>query len=154
MSIRQKLQALGIVLPDPPKPAGAYVPARREGCLLFVAGQLPFVEGRLRHKGKVPRDVSEAEAAAAARQCALNALAIADDERGGAQVAGVVHVRGYVACDPGFEQIPALFGPASELFRQVFGEEGAHARMVFGVTALPLGSPVALEVVFRLGKEA
>lgn len=150
MQLWERLKVLGIVLPDPPEPAGAYVRAKREGRLFFVAGQLPLVEGRLVAKGRVPTDVSEEAAAAAARQCALNALAIAVAEGGEAGVVGVVYVRGYVACEPGFERIPALFAPASELFKQVFGQEGAHARMVLGVSALPLGSPVALEVVFRL----
>lgn len=147
----EQLTALGITLPTPPSPVAAYVPSVRAGNLLFVSGQIPLKEGKLMAIGIVGTEVSMEDAAACARQCAINAIAV------GAQAAGsidrirrVIRVGVFVACEPGFRQQPKVANGASELFQQVFGEAGRHARAAVGCSDLPLGAPVEVEVTFEV----
>lgn len=148
MTIDARLAQLGITLPTPPKPVAAYVPARRTGNLLFISGQLPFKEGQLMAKGPVT-DLSAATAAA--RQCAVNALAVAKDALGSLeQVAGVVRVGVWVACGNDFIDQPKVANGASELLVEVFGDTGRHARAAVGTNALPLGAMVEVEVCFEV----
>lgn len=148
MSIDNRLAQLGITLPTPPKPVAAYIPAKRSGCLLLVSGQLPFKDGQLLAKGPVT-DV--AAAAVAARQCAINALAVAKDTLGSLDhVAGVARVGVWVACANDFTDQPKVANGASELLVEVFGESGRHARAAVGTNALPLGAMVEVEVWFEV----
>jgi enamine deaminase RidA (YjgF/YER057c/UK114 family) len=151
MSIVARLAQLGITLPTPPKPVAAYVPARRVGNLLFVSGQLPFKDGKLLASGPVPSAVSLEAAAAAARQCAINALAVANDALGSLdKVAGVARVGAWVACTAEFTDQPKVANGASDLLVEVFGEAGKHARAAVGTNALPLGATVEVEVWFEV----
>lgn len=146
-----RLSQLGLELPAVPEPAGAYVPAIRAGLLVFTAGQLPFVNGELRKTGKVGDAVSAEEAHAAARLCALNALAAAAAEAGGLDRIGrVLKVTGFVASAAGFNAQPQVINGASELIGEVFGEAGLHARSAVGVAELPLDAPVEVELVAEL----
>ncbi len=146
-----RLRELGLELPPVPKPAGSYVPAIRAGSFLFTAGQLPFENGELRLKGKVGDGVTPDEAREAARLCALNALAAVASEAGGlSNVRRIVKVTGYVASAPGFNGQPAVLNGASELLGDVFGEAGLHARSAVGVTELPLGACVEVELIVEL----
>ena len=148
MSIDARLAQLGITLPTPPKPVAAYIPAKRSGSLLFVSGQLPFKEGQLLAKGPVA-DV--ATAAVAARQCAINALAVANDALGSFdKVSGVARVGVWVACADDFVDQPKVANGASELLVEVFGEPGRHTRAAVGTNALPLGAMVEVEVWFEV----
>ena len=147
-----RLRKLGHELPAVPAPAGAYVPATRAGTLIFTAGQLPFKGGELHTTGKVGDAVSLEKAKAAARLCALNALAAAAAEAGSLnRIARVVKVTGYVASSPRFNRQPEIIDGASELIGQIFGESGLHARSAIGVAELPLDAPVELELVVELG---
>ncbi len=150
--VAQRLAELGIVLPEPPKPIASYVPARLVGNLLYVSGQLPLKDGSIACKGAVPSAVSIEEANAAARQCGLNALAVAADTlRGGLdRVISVVQVRISVASDAGFGDQPAVANGASDLFQEVFGEAGRHTRVAVGAIALPAGVSVEVDVVFEV----
>lgn len=146
-----KLRELGLELPAVPNPAGSYVPAVSSGPFLFTAGQLPFENGELRFKGKVGDEVSPEEAREAARLCALNALAAAAAEAGGlSNVRRILKVTGFVASAPGFNEQPAVINGASDLLGEVFGEAGVHARSAVGVSELPLGAPVEVELVVEL----
>jgi enamine deaminase RidA (YjgF/YER057c/UK114 family) len=146
-----RLSQLGLELPAVPEPAGAYVPATRAGSLVFTAGQLPFENGELRKTGKVGDAISAEEAHAAARLCALNALAAAAAEAGGLDRIGrVVKVTGFVASAAGFNAQPQVINGASELIGEVFGEAGLHARSAVGVAELPLDAPVEVELVAEL----
>lgn len=150
-SIEARLRALGVALPPPPAAVAVYVPAVVEGALCFTAGQLPMADGRLMSPGIVGQDVSVEEAKAAARQAALNALAAAAAAAGGLErIAGVVKVVGFVQSASGFHGQPAVLNGASELFENIFGAAGRHARSAVGVNALPLNAPVEVECVFRL----
>ena len=146
----ERLRELGLTLPTVAVPAGAYLPARRSGSLVFTAGQLPFVDGVLPATGKVGADVAPEQAYDLARTCALNALAAVDDLVGLDAVAGVVKVVGFVASAPGFTGQPGVVNGASELLGEVFGEAGRHARSAVGVAELPLGTPVEVELIVEL----
>jgi enamine deaminase RidA (YjgF/YER057c/UK114 family) len=151
MDAEKRLAALGIELPPPPAPLGAYVPAVRVGNLLFLSGMLPLLEGKPGRTGKVGTDLTVEEAFGEARTAALNALAVLRAEAGGLeQVRRVVKLVGYVASAPGFTGQPQVINGASDLMGEVFGEAGRHARAAVGVSSLPLDAPVEIAFVFEL----
>ena len=147
---RARLAELGLELPPSSAPLAAYVPAVRTGNLVYTAGQLPMVGGKLAESGKVGADVSPEQAKALARICALNALAAVDALVGIDAVTRVVKVVGFVASAPGFTGQPGVVNGASELFGEVFGEAGAHARSAVGVSELPLDAPVEVELIVEV----
>jgi enamine deaminase RidA (YjgF/YER057c/UK114 family) len=148
----ERLAELGLKLPEVPKPAGAYVPALRNGNLVYTSGQLPLVDGALPATGKVGAAVSPEQAKELAQRCALNALAAVKSVVGDlAKVRRVVKVVGFVASDPGFTAQPGVINGASELLGEVFGDAGAHARSAVGVAVLPLDAPVEVEIVVEVG---
>ena len=151
MSIKEKLSSLGLTLPTPAAPVAAYVPAVKTGNLVFTAGQLPVVDGKLVLTGKVGSDVTPEDAKKMAEICALNALAaislVADID----QIEKIVRVGGFVNGATGFVAIPAVINGASELLIKLFGEvNGKHARTAVGVAELPLNAPVEVEMVVQL----
>jgi enamine deaminase RidA (YjgF/YER057c/UK114 family) len=147
MSADKKLQEMGITLPTPPQPAGAYTRAVRHGDLVFVAGQLPMTDGKVQYIGKVGRELSPDDGYAAARLCALNALSILQAELGSLDnIVRIVRVAGFVASAEGFTAQPKVINGASELLHAVLGERGIHARVAVGVAELPLGAGVEVEV--------
>jgi len=146
----ETLRELGITLPTVAAPAGAYIPARRTGNLVFTAGQVPFVDGALPATGKVGAEVDVDTARDLARTCALNALAAVDALVGIDAVVGVVKVVGFVASAPDFTGQPSVINGASELLGEVFGQAGAHARSAVGVAVLPLDAPVEVEIVVEV----
>jgi enamine deaminase RidA (YjgF/YER057c/UK114 family) len=151
MSIADRLKELSITLPSPPKPVAAYVPAVRTGNLLFISGQLPSEDGRIRYTGKVPADISQDDAYAAARLAVINALAVAQGEIGSLdKVTRVVRVMGHVASAPGFTGQPAVINGASELLGEIFGERGRHSRAALGAAELPLGACVEVEMILEV----
>jgi enamine deaminase RidA (YjgF/YER057c/UK114 family) len=144
----ERLAELGLTLPPVTAPLAAYVPALRTGPYVYVSGQVPFVDGKLPATGKVGGAVSAAEAAGLARACALNALAAAAAAAGGLdEIRRIVKVTGFVASAPGFNGQPQVINGASELFIEVFGEDGRHARSAVGVAELPLDAPVEVELI-------
>ena len=146
-----RLSELGIDLPAVVAPLAAYVPAARTGNLVYTAGQLPISDGALLATGKVGAEVSAEQAKDLARQCALNALAAIDALVGIDSVVKVVKVVGFVASAPGFDGQPGVINGASELFGDIFGEAGAHARSAVGVSELPRNAPVEVEVIAEVG---
>jgi enamine deaminase RidA (YjgF/YER057c/UK114 family) len=145
-----RLAELGIDLPAVAKPLAAYVPAVRSGSFVYTSGQLPFVDGTLAATGKVGGELSPEEAKRHARTCALNALAAVHGLVGIDAVVKVVKVVGFVASAEGFTGQPAVVNGASELFGEVFGEAGQHARSAVGVAELPLGAPVEVELIVEI----
>ncbi len=145
-----RLSELGIELPPVVKPVAAYVPAVQTGNLVYTAGQLPMVAGELPAAGGVGGEVTPEAGKALARICALNALAAVDSLVGIDAITRVVKVVGFVASAPGFHGQPGVVNGASELFGEVFGEAGAHARSAVGVSELPLNAPVEVELIVEV----
>jgi enamine deaminase RidA (YjgF/YER057c/UK114 family) len=150
--ITAKLKELNLTLPTPPKPVASYVPAVRVGDLVYVSGQLPMKDGQLLATGKAPTQVSVEQAQAAARQCALNALAIVHTEIGGdwSRLIRVVRLGVFVQCDDTFAQQPQVANGASDLLQQLLGDAGRHARAAVGVNALPLNAVVEVELLAQV----
>jgi enamine deaminase RidA (YjgF/YER057c/UK114 family) len=145
-----RMAEAGIVLPEVPAPAAAYVPAVRSGAHVYVSGQLPFVDGKLPVTGKVGGEVSAEDAKAHARTCGLNALAAVEALVGLDAVVRVVKIVGFVASAAGFTGQPAVINGVSELMIEIFGEAGRHARSAIGVAELPLGTPVEVEMIVEV----
>ncbi|MEZ0077269.1 RidA family protein [Planotetraspora sp. GP83] len=144
----QRIEELGLVLPDVVPPLAAYVPAVRTGDYVYTSGQLPLVGGKLGVTGKVGAEVSAEEGREQARICAINALAAVRSVVGDlSKVVRIVKVVGFVASAPGFTGQPQVVNGASELLGEVFGEAGTHARSAVGVAVLPLDAPVEVEIV-------
>ena len=150
MSASQRLAELGLTLPTVVKPLAAYVPAVRTGNMVYTAGQLPLTAGELAQTGKVGAEVTPEAAKAAARVCALNALAAIDALVGIDTVTRVVKVVGFVASAPSFNGQPGVVNGASEFLGEVFGDAGAHARSAVGVSELPLDAPVEVELIVEV----
>jgi len=151
MSVKEKLAELGLTLPVAAAPVAAYVPAVKTGNLVFTAGQLPIVDGKVVVTGKVGAEVTPEQAKDMAQICALNALAaislVADID----QIERIIRVGGFVNGVPGFVAIPQVVNGASELLIKLFGEvNGKHARTAIGVAELPLNAPVEIEMVVQL----
>ncbi len=150
MTPETRLTDLGLTLPAPSKPVAAYIPAKRSGNLLFVSGQVPFLDGKLIATGAVPDEVSLELAQRCARQCALNGLAAAKALLSSLdRIVSVVRVGCWVQCRAGWPDQPKVANGASELLQQVFGDAGRHARAAVGSIALPLNAPVEVEFLFE-----
>jgi enamine deaminase RidA (YjgF/YER057c/UK114 family) len=150
-SVAQRLAALGITLPVPTVPAANYVPTVRIGDQLFVSGQTPMGPDGLAYRGRLGDTMSLADGKAAARLCAINVLAQVNAALGGLEhVVRLVKVVGFVAAAPDFYDAPQVVNGASDLFVEVLGEAGRHARSSVGVAALPQGAPVEVEAIFAV----
>ena len=148
--VKARLSELGLELPVAALPVAAYVPAARDGKLIFTAGQLPTVDGKISKTGKVGLDLTVEEGYELAKICGLNVLAalalVCDLD----EVKQILKTVGFVNSAPGFTGHPGVINGASELFIKVFGEAGWAARSSVGVAELPLNSPVEVEVVVSL----
>jgi enamine deaminase RidA (YjgF/YER057c/UK114 family) len=149
--VEERLAELGLSVPDVVPPVAAYIPALREGNLVFTSGQLPMVSGAMPQTGKVGDGhglVPAEDAKALAQTCALNAIAAVRSVIGDLdKVTRVVKVVGFVASDPSFTGQPGVVNGASELLGKAFGDKGVHARSAVGVVALPLDAPVEVEII-------
>jgi enamine deaminase RidA (YjgF/YER057c/UK114 family) len=145
-----RLAELGLAVPPVVPPVAAYVPAVQSGNHVYVSGQLPVAGGELVSTGKAGAEVSTDEAKAAARVCALNVLGAVDALVGLERVVKVVKVVGFVASAAGYTDQPMVVNGASELFGEVFGEAGHHARSAVGVAELPRNVPVEVEAIFEI----
>jgi enamine deaminase RidA (YjgF/YER057c/UK114 family) len=148
----ERLEQLGVSLPSAAVPVAAYVPCVRTGDLVYVSGQVPVVDGNPSQLGRLGDEVGLQDGRAAARTCAINLIAALKAELGElSRVRRVVKLTGFVASTPEFTDQPKVVNGASELFGEVFGEAGRHARAAVGVAALPLGVPVEVEAIVEVG---
>ena len=148
MSVEARLAALGLELPEVATPAGAYVPAVISGNLVFTAGQIPLVDGKLMAEGRLGAEITAEAGKEIAQRCALNAIAAVKSVLGDlGRVKKVVKVVGFVASTPEFTAQPGVVNGASELLQAAFGDAGIHARSAVGVAILPLNSPVEVELI-------
>lgn len=151
MSYEAKLREMGLELPLAPKPVAAYVPAVRTGSYIFTSGQLPFVNGELKHVGKVGGSISENDAYEAAKICALNCLGVIKAQIDSIdKIERIVKLTAFVSSAPGFNKQPQVANGASELLFQLFGEAGQHARSAVGVNELPLNAAVEVEMIVKI----
>ena len=150
--IELRLKELGIELPPPAKPAANYVPTVRTGNLVYVAGQVPMVNGEFHYQGKLGRDYTVEEGQACARLVAINILAQLKAACDGDldRVQRAIKLNGFVNCIPDFGEQPHVINGASELMIQVFGENGRHARSAVGVAGLPFHVAVEIDGVFEI----
>ncbi len=146
-----RLMRLGLELPPPATPFGAYVEAVQTGNLLFLSGTLLAVGHEPKYRGRLGAELDVEQGRAATRLAALNALAIAKEHLGSlGRIARVVRLGVVLAATAAFVDQPKVADAASELFRDVFGADKIPVRFVYGVASLPLGMPVELEVIFEV----
>jgi enamine deaminase RidA (YjgF/YER057c/UK114 family) len=151
VDIENKLKEMGLDLPNPPVPAANYIGCVRVGNLLFVGGNIGRINGQLKYSGKVGDEVTLEQAYEAARNCALNHLAIIKAAIGNLdKVERVVKVLGYVNVAPGFNDMPKVVNGESDLLVQLWGEKGQHARAAVGVASLSREAPVETEVIVEI----
>ena len=146
-----RLTELGVHLPDAPTPFGAYVPGVQTGNLLFLSGMLATSGHTATVVGVVGKNLDVKAGREAAYTAAINALALTKKQLGSLnRVSRVVRLGVYVTATPEFTEHPRVADAASELLRDIFGEEAVSSRLVFGVASLPLGSPVELEAILEV----
>jgi len=149
--IDEKLAALDIILPIPPKPAGSYIPVVKTGNLLFVSGQIPMKEGKVIFQGKVPVNITIDDAQKAAKLCIVNALAQLKAEIGSLdKISKIVKVSGFVNSSQDFAEQPKIINAASDLLFEIFGDKGKHSRIAVGVASLPLNSAVEIDMIIEI----
>jgi len=152
-SAEQRLKELGIKLPAPPEPFGAYVEAVQTGNLLFLSGMLPTEGHGPKFIGRVGAELDVETARKAAHLAALNALAVARQHLGSLdRVTRIVRLGVSVATSGDVRDQPKIADAASELLQDVFGKDKSPCRLVYGVASLPLGTPVELEIIFEVGE--
>ncbi|MDO8641380.1 MAG: RidA family protein [Nitrosarchaeum sp.] len=145
--IEEKIKSIGIKLPNPPSPAGSYIPVVKSGNLLYVSGQIPMEDGKVVFTGKVS-DTNIETAQKSARICAINILAQLKKELGDLEkISRIVRLSGFVNSGPEFTQQPKVINAASDLFYEIFGECGKHSRIAVGVSSLPLNSMTEIDAI-------
>jgi len=147
-----KLSSLGFTLPKAAPPAASYVPYVISGGHIFIAGQIPFLNGEKNHIGRLGENFSIEQGQAAAQACALNILSQAKEAAAGdwSRIKRCVRLGGFVNSTPDFDQHPAVINGASELIVAVLGDVGKHARAAVGVANLPFGVAVEIDAIFEI----
>ncbi len=153
-SLSSRIDQLGIVLPAPPTPLGAYVESSSVENLLFLTGMLPFVDSKLAFSGRLDESLSIRDGQVAARIASLNALAAAKEHLGDLdRIKKLVKLTVLIATTKHFTDHALVADGASKLFVQLFGPETGHTRLVYGVSSLPVGAPVIVDTVFEIEPE-
>ena len=150
--VEQRLLKVGVTIPDAPNPAANYLPFTRAGNLVFVSGQVPFVDGKLEITGTVGENASVEDAQGQAKVCAINLLAQLKVACGGDldRVVKVVKLGAFVASANDFFNQPNVVNAAFDLMVEAFGEAGRHARFAVGTNALPLNCLVEIDGIFEI----
>jgi enamine deaminase RidA (YjgF/YER057c/UK114 family) len=147
-----RLSELGIVLPAPPSPLGAYVETSDTGNLLFLSGTLPMVNRKLAYSGRLGANLAVKEGQEAARIASLNALAAAKEHLGDLdRLKKLVKLTVLMATTDQFTEHAPVADGASDLFVQIFGRAAGHVRLVYGVYSLPIAAPVIVDTIFEIG---
>jgi enamine deaminase RidA (YjgF/YER057c/UK114 family) len=149
--IEEKLNEMGIEIPVAPKPLASYIPATKAGNLIFTAGQIPMVDGELKYKGKVSKEISLAEGIKAAELCTVNCLSVIKSEvKNLDNIKRVIKVTVFVNSTNGFTDQPKVANGASDLLVKIFGDNGKHVRSAVGVNELPIDSSVEVEMIVEV----
>jgi enamine deaminase RidA (YjgF/YER057c/UK114 family) len=147
----ERLETLGITLPTPPEPFGAYMEAVQTSNLLFLSGMLPTEGHSASFVGRIGAEIDVDAGRRAARLAALNALAVARQHLGSLdRVTRIIRLGVSVATSGDVRDHPKIADGASELLQDVFGKDKSPCRLVYGVASLPLGCPVELEVILEI----
>lgn len=154
MDLHQKLQALGLELPEPVSPGGNYVSVNVRGQLAFVAIQFPILRGEHLFKGRLGAEFTTAQGHDAFRLCALNVLSQLDHKVGLHRLLGMNHMDAHYRSASGWDEAPKAVNGASDLFVDVLGEKGVHTRALFGVQELPRQFAVGITTSFTLLPDA
>jgi enamine deaminase RidA (YjgF/YER057c/UK114 family) len=151
-TIAERLERMGVALPEAAPPAARYDPFALHDGILYVSGQLPMASGRLASSGRLGRDLDVREGQEAARLCAVGILAQAKAALGGdlERIRRMLRITGFVASEPGFTDQHLVVNGASEFLAEALGERGRHARAAVGVAALPLGASVEIDAIFAV----
>ena len=151
-NVEARLKAAGVTLPQPAAPQANYVPFTISGQQVFVAGQLPMLNGALAYSGKVGREINAEDGKLAARLCAINLIAHLKTACNGdlERVVRVIRLGVFVACTDDFTGQPLVANGASDLMAEIFGNAGRHARAAVGTNVLPLNSPVEIDGIFEI----
>ncbi len=154
MDLEEKLRQLGCVLAEVPKPLGLYLPALQVNDILFLSGVLPEINGEIKYKGKLGKDLTIAQGYEAAKICALNALSVANGYLGGlSKIRRIVKVIGYFNSAPGFNDYPKILNGASELLINLLGDNGRHVRFGVGVADVVRNACMILEILIQIKTE-
>ena len=149
--IEEKINELGFELPLAAKPLAVYVPAKQVGNLVMTSGQVPLLNGEIKYKGKIGKDLTEEDGIKAAQVCALNCLATIKDLIGSLdKIEEIVKLTVFVNSPEDYSSHPKIANGASELLLNIFGEKGKHVRSAVGVSGLPLNSAVEIEMIVKL----
>lgn len=149
--IEERIKELGYTVPEAPKPLAAYIPAIKTDKLVFTAGQLPVVGGKLIAEGRLGAEVSNEVGTKATEICALNCLSVIKSEIGSLEnIEQVIKVTVFVNCVDGFSAQPQIANGASEFLVNVFGDSGKHVRSAVGARGLPLNAPVEIEMIVKV----
>ena len=153
MSFEEKVKELGIVIPMPGVPTAAYEPGVLVENFIYVSGQLPVVEGDVKYKGIINKDVSVEEGYEAAKICAINALGVVKKIAGSLDnIEKIVQVQGFVNSTNDFTEQPQVINGASDILGAIFGDVGKHARFAIGNSGLPLGASVEVGMIVKIKK--
>jgi enamine deaminase RidA (YjgF/YER057c/UK114 family) len=149
-----RLDELGLELPPLPEPVASYVPVTQAAALVFVAGQVPMIDGQLLHPGKLGKQVSVEMGQEAAARAALQALSALRNHLGGSldRLVRILQLTVYVAADSEFIEHPKVANGASDALIAVLGPDGRHARAAVGVASLPLGASIEITVTAEVSE--
>ncbi|HWQ58973.1 MAG TPA: RidA family protein [Clostridia bacterium] len=151
MNVEARLRELGIRIPPASAPIANYTPVRRVDNLLFLAGMGPVADGKVLYPGKLGVDLSIEQGREAARLAALNQLSLLQAYLGDLdRVSAIVKLLGFVASSPEFYDQPKVIDGASDLFVEVFGDAGRHARSAIAAPCLPMNIPVEIELIVQI----
>ncbi len=151
MSYEAKVKELGLAIPEAPKPVATYVPAVKVDNYVYTSGQIPFVDGQLKYKGKLGKELTLEQGYEAAKICVLNCLAVVKGQVGSLDnIDRIVKVTGFVNSAPNFTDQPKVINGASELLGDIFGESGQHVRAAVGVNELPVNAAVEVEMIVKV----
>ena len=149
--VEEKLNEMGIEIPEAPKPLASYIPVTKVDNLVFTAGQIPMANGELKFKGKVGKDISLEDGVKAAQLCTVNCLSVIKSEVNNLDnIKRIVKVTVFVNSADGFTDQPKVANGASDMLVKVFGENGKHVRSAVGVNELPIDSSVEIEMIVEV----
>jgi enamine deaminase RidA (YjgF/YER057c/UK114 family) len=149
--IEEKIEQMGITIPEAAKPLAAYIPALKVGNLIMTSGQVPIAVGVIQYRGKVGKELTEEEGKEAAKLCAINCLSAVKSLTGSLdKIKRIIKLTVFVNSAEGFTAQPKVANGASEFIVEIFGEAGKHVRSAVGVSELPLNSAVEIEMIVEV----